>query len=140
MLQRPDASPTLEILGSTRRQSHPAEWSALLTRHPNVLCECPGTSTEAFLSILKPHLREPIVWQQQGAPLDLHADHLGALVLQDVAALDPEQQGKLSQWLQDAGRHRQVVSTTTTPLYPLVERGQFDATLYYRLNVILLRL
>ena len=32
-----------------------------------------------------------------------------------------------------------MISTTTEVLFPLVVPGQFDETLYYRLNVILLR-
>jgi len=115
-----------------------AEWRALVTRPLNVLFEGAEPSAQRFLSVLKPSLRQPVVWRRPGEPLDLRPDHDGALVLQDVAALDPEEQRLLSQWLEDTSRERQIVSTTTAPLFPLVECGQFDRALYYRLNMVLL--
>ena len=42
-------------------------------------------------------------------------------------------------WMRGTDRPQQVVSLTTRPLFPLVTRGSFDEDLYYRLNVIMLR-
>ncbi|MGB7218156.1 MAG: sigma 54-interacting transcriptional regulator [Vicinamibacterales bacterium] len=139
MFQQRNGSATLEALGSTLASSDAPAWSALLPTHPNILFEGTNTSTEAFLSTLRPYLREPILWRRPGAPLELEAGQEGSLILQEVAGLDLEQQRQLSQWLQGRSRQRQIVSTTSTPLFPLVERGLFDPVLYYRLNVLLLQ-
>jgi transcriptional regulator of acetoin/glycerol metabolism len=64
----------------------------------------------------------------------------GALVVHDISALTAPEQDRLLGWLDDPHRRTQVVCTTTEPLFPLVARGLFDETLYYRLNVILLQL
>jgi transcriptional regulator of acetoin/glycerol metabolism len=37
-----------------------------------------------------------------------------------------------------SARRIQVVSTSRRPLYPLVERQQLDASLYYSLNVLMI--
>src|SRR5689334_2104455 len=62
----------------------------------------------------------------------------GTLLVKEVAGLDREQQKQLLRWL-DQFEHRahvQVVSTTSTRLYDLVESGDFLPDLYYRLNVV----
>ena len=43
------------------------------------------------------------------------------------------EQAALLRWLE--GDRKQVVCTTAQPLFPLVDRGLFDETLYYRLNI-----
>jgi transcriptional regulator of aromatic amino acid metabolism len=62
----------------------------------------------------------------------------GSVILLDVASLVPDQQAELLRWLNEgAGRYDvQLASTSSEPLFPLVEAGAFDATLYYRLNTI----
>ena len=49
-----------------------------------------------------------------------------------------QEQAELLRWLENSTDRKQVVSTTVQPLFPLVDRGLFDETLYYRLNVMLL--
>jgi hypothetical protein len=60
----------------------------------------------------------------------------GAVVLRDVDALKQEEQVRLLNWLNFSDNRSQVVSTTSTPLLPLVEACAFDPALYYRLNTI----
>jgi Sigma-54 interaction domain len=84
------------------------------------------------------HLREPILWQRPGAPLELPDGKRDTLILQDVAALGPVEQRRLIAWLDETGQFTQVVSTTTIALFPLVVDGLFDSALYYRLNVLLM--
>jgi hypothetical protein len=60
----------------------------------------------------------------------------GTLVFRDVDALDPDGQAMLSDWLERAGANRQVVSTASASLLPLVDAGTFDSALYYRLNTV----
>jgi DNA-binding NtrC family response regulator len=39
-------------------------------------------------------------------------------------------------WITVRGRDTQVISVTSTPLFPLVENGQFLESLFHRLNVV----
>jgi DNA-binding NtrC family response regulator len=53
-----------------------------------------------------------------------------------VHALPLSDQRRLVAWLELAKGRTQVVSTTSAPLLPLVNAGQFIATLFYRLNTV----
>ena len=108
-------------------------------RH-NVLLEGPLACTDAVLHLLKPYLGEPVTLKRSGAPLERHTSMRGALVVHDISAFSGPEQDRLLGWLDDPHSRTQVVCTTTEPLFPLVARGLFDETLYYRLNVILLQL
>ncbi|OFV90069.1 MAG: hypothetical protein A3H95_16930 [Acidobacteria bacterium RIFCSPLOWO2_02_FULL_64_15] len=107
------------------------KWRVMLTRRPNVLIEGPETATEAVLGALRAYCREPV---------EYWGDTLGGrrpptLIVRDAAALTATDQQRLLRWL-DLGERSQVLSTTTQPLFSLVERGQFRTDLFYRLNVI----
>jgi len=99
----------------------PTEWTSLRDCRHNLLIEGPVAATRNVLRRLEPHLRQP------------------ALILEDVAALSAEDQRQLLARLDGPGPRAQVISTTEQVLYALVTRGQFDQALYYRLNVMLLR-
>jgi len=112
----------------------------LLREHPcNVLVEGAGNATDAVLCRLQRHLREPIVWYQPPAPLDLPGGETCALILRDVATLSRHEQRRLLEWTGERGSRTRIISTTPRPLFALVASGLFDAALYYRLNVMLLR-
>jgi len=116
-----------------------ADWSSLYSARHNVLLEGPDAATDAVLLLVERHFGESIYWRRPSAPLELPAGEVGAVILQSVADLGAEKQGRLFRWLDDHPNPRtQIVSTTAQPLYPLVARGLFDRGLYYRLNVILL--
>jgi hypothetical protein len=66
--------------------------------------------------------------------------HPGTVVLCDVDTLDAGGQVRLSEWLEHGGADHQIISTSSTPLLPLIEAGAFDPTLYYRLNTVYIRL
>lgn len=108
---------------------------ATIAQHA-ILLEGPEVSIEAVLSLLGPYLRDPVTWSRLGTRLQLPADNCGALVLQNVSRLNRDDQARLLAWLNDPTHQTQIVSTTTTPLFPLVCANRFDATLYYRLNVV----
>jgi sigma-54-interacting transcriptional regulator len=108
---------------------------ATIAQH-HILLEGPDISIEAVLLLLAPYLREPLTWNQPGTSLKLPANDYGALVLQNVAGLNRVEQARLLAWLDDLTHQTQVVSTTTSPLVPLVYCNLFDATLYYRLSVL----
>jgi hypothetical protein len=116
-----------------------SEWRSVYTGGHNVLLEGPEASTQAVLRLLEPRLCEPVAWKQPHAPFALPSGECGALVVQDIGALNSEEQAQLLAWLDDPSRRTQVVTTAATPLFPLVVRGLFNATLYYRLNVMLLQ-
>ena len=117
-----------------------AEWRSICASRHNVLLEGPPACTEAVLHLLKPYLGEPVTLKRPGAPLELHTSMRGALVVHDISAFSGPEQDRILGWLDDPHSRTQVVCTTTEPLFPLVVRGLFDETLYYRLNVILLQL
>ena len=117
-----------------------AEWRSICASRHNVLLEGPPACTEAVLHLLKPYLGEPVTLKRSGAPLELHTSMRGALVVHDISAFSGPEQDRMLGWLDDPHSRTQVVCTTTEPLFPLVARGLFDETLYYRLNVILLQL
>jgi hypothetical protein len=109
----------------------------LLRRHVfSVLLEGPAAATDAVLRLLQLELAAS---HQAGAPLVLPGDEAHTLVVKDPSALTGEAQRGLLAWLGDANPARRIISTTARPLFPFVTDGRFDATLYYRMNVLLLR-
>jgi hypothetical protein len=116
-----------------------AEWRTLCARQHNILLEGPQVATEAMVAHLSPYLREPVAWQDAGTPSETPIGDTGALVVRDIAALSASGQERLLRWLGGPGNHQHVVATTTEPLFPRVALGEFDETLYYRLNVIMMK-
>ena len=119
--------------------SYQAELEVLQAHPHNLLLEGPAAAIDAVLLLLQPHLREPLVNSPPHAPFELPEGKTGGLILRDVAALSPGDQARLLAWLQGEGFGAQVISTTERPLFALLAQGHFDAALYYRLNVFLLR-
>jgi hypothetical protein len=119
--------------------SHHTEWKLLHERPCNVLLEGTVGATDAVLRLLLPRSREPIVEHQPPATLNLPTGETGTLILADAAVLSRDEQRRLSAWMGDAGARAQIVTIASCALFPLVEAGVFDAALYYRLNVLLLR-
>jgi hypothetical protein len=119
--------------------SYQTEWRTL-SKHPfNVLLEGTVTATDTVLRLLQPNLGAPIQWHRPNGPLDLPAGRTRTLILRDAAALSGDDQGRLLEWSRDTGSGTQIISTTARPLFALVAAGSFDAALYYRLNIMLLR-
>ncbi len=121
-------------------ERHQDDWHLLYTGHQNVLIEGAVASTTAVVSLLLPHLREPIARRHPATPLDLPDNESGTLMLEDAATLSPAEQKRLLAWIHGAGSLARIVATARHPLFTNVERGLFDAALYYRLNVMLLQL
>jgi hypothetical protein len=115
------------------------EWRVLWPHPHNVLLEGPVAATNAVLRLLQPHMRERIVWNPPRVPLELPSEATGTLILRDVAGLSAHDQTRLRVWLGRATSRTQIVSVTEDSLLALVARGLFDEGLYYRLNVMLLR-
>jgi sigma-54-interacting transcriptional regulator len=115
------------------------EWRVLGTHRHNVLLEGPVEATDTVLRLLQPRIREPIAWSQPQVPLNLPSAETHTLILRDVAGLSTDDQRELLVWLNGTGVRTQVVSTAERTLFERVTRGLFDEALYYRLNVMLLR-
>jgi sigma-54-interacting transcriptional regulator len=116
------------------------EYRSLRTSHHNVLLEGPDAAVDAAIAALMPYLEEPVRTIPRAAPLELAAERRETLILRDVGALSQEDQNRLIQWLDDSSHRIQIVSTSSVPLFSVLARGLFDVRLYYRLNVMLLRL
>jgi hypothetical protein len=119
--------------------SYQTELGILRTPPANVLLEGPSAATDDVLLVLRTHLREALVSNLAHGPLHLPAGAARPMILRDVAALTADDQARLLVWLQGEGFGAQIVSTTERPLFACVQLGLFDAALYYRLNVLLLR-
>jgi len=116
-----------------------SEWKVLRTHRYNVLVEGDGAATSAVVGLLLPYTREAVVWHRPYAPLELPDRTTNTFVLRNAASLSANDQGRLLGWFGDTGSRTQIISTAESPLFALVESGIFDATLYYRLNIMLLR-
>lgn len=118
----------------------PSDWRVLLHQRTNVLVSGPKTALDAFVRMAQSEMREPILSSTGGRlpPLD---DDLQTLIISDVASLSDANQKRLRQWIErHPDLHPQIIALTSVPLFALVASKAFDASLYYRLNTILLEL
>jgi hypothetical protein len=114
------------------------EWDRVVSTHANVLLEGERDKTDVAVLQLLPHLRVPIVYRKAGDELTLL--NQCTVILRDVDTLCKSEQTRLHEWLDGKPDSVQTVSTAQHPLFSLVQDGLFESDLYYRLNVILLRL
>ena len=115
-----------------------AEWTAITLGRRNLLLAGQRAAVDAALAEMTPHLREPVRRFNPEKEPSVPQATQGTLILLEAAALTREQQVQMLEWLDQFAKreHVQVVSTTSKALYSLVERGEFLAALYYRLNVL----
>ncbi len=106
----------------------------LLDTRANLLVTAPDQALDAFVSEIYRVLREPVV-TTAAQSFALH--EANTLIVIAVDSLDEDAQRALNAWI-DASENAsaQIISLTTTPLFERVHRGQFDAQLYYRLNIV----
>jgi transcriptional regulator of acetoin/glycerol metabolism len=95
-----------------------------------------------LLSVLVTDQQSAVVIQRhEGLHLPASSAHVRTAVLRDVDTLTCQEQRCLLDWLTASSRHRmQVISTSSTPLLPLVKNGTFSDALYYRLNTVYIEL
>jgi len=113
------------------------EWLAIMQKtRVNGLLVGAAPVTDAVLRALMTSLSQPLLerWHD-GTPWD-GDQQLHTLVLHDVLALSHREQRSLFAWINGPGRSCRVVSVACLPVFPLVEDGDFLASLYYRLNVV----
>ena len=116
------------------------EWQRVVVSQHNLLLEGPADATALAITLLELDLPRPIVWRRPGGPLELRCGVRFTLILEDAPGLDGRQQAQLREWIEQVQPPARIVSTASTPLFSWVRRGHFDEVLYYRLNVMLLRL
>jgi hypothetical protein len=107
-------------------------------RHLNVLVHCPDVPASTAIAEIATLLGGPL-WTCPVPGVMTLPEHEGeTLVFCDISALTLGQQIELYDWLDRFGATSQVISLTSVPLWPLVERGRFLECLFYRLNVVTL--
>ena len=135
--------------GAQRRAQAAPDWEArppavpaeelqvLRTWHPNVLIGGSPAATIAALKALRGVFRPVIASWTTGAalPTPISAS-VQTLILHDVERLSVDEQQQLLAWLQHDFARVQIVATTSRRLLDLVESAQFNASLYYLLNVV----
>jgi hypothetical protein len=130
---------------SQGRLSSPDGWTSLIGTRANVLVTGTADALTAFVSAARPAMREPVRSTAHSALMHPEPARpippARTLILTDVNALDEAGQQWLMKWLNDGSdADTQVISLTSVPLFALVESKRFDATLYYRLNTIHLKI
>jgi hypothetical protein len=106
------------------------------TPRPNLLVLCSGVGLQPALTRLAKLCRPPFEVCQAPGRLQLPKQRVSTLLTYDVAALTLKQQIDLYDWISVHGRDTQMISVTSTPLFALVEDGQFLESLFHRLNVV----
>ena len=117
-------------------QVPPQEWRAIITVRPNVLAEGPDSSTERLIDAITSTLRGPVYeWDC----VSCGQEPASTLIVRHVDLLNAADHRRLLDYLTAEGtqvRVRQVIATSTQPLYAMVESGLLSSDLYYRLNTI----
>jgi hypothetical protein len=113
-----------------------SELITILARaHPNILLVGPEAATAHAIEMSQAHLDRPTAtWSPREAQDLPPAGTYRTLMIRAVETLDAGQQAQLfDQLSRDSGRV-QVVSSTSTGLFPRVAGGDFLEELYYQLN------
>jgi len=138
---RPDTGPRSDTthaeLGAL--DVSPQDWFVIVSVRPNVLVEGPEHSTELLIHALATTVHETMYEWNQPWPKDGRA----TVIVRAVDALNDEEQRQVLDLLNDSGNGsppRQVITTSARPLFPLVHEGLFREDLYYRLNVVHLKI
>ena len=118
----------------------PPDWELVVAGRQNVLLQGAEPALDAAVTLLRQQLGGPFQHWLAGSGSPLPPRLPGVLFLSQVDACSEAEQQLLLEWLQETDCRVQVVSTTTRRLSELVERGEFRADLYYRLNIVLLEL
>jgi hypothetical protein len=90
---------------------------------------------DADVAAVLTNVTEPVTVMADGPVNDL----AGTCIIPNAVRLTRDQQHALRSRLEREPALR-LVTLSPVPLYPLVESGQFDETLYYRLNTITIAL
>ncbi|MQA30489.1 MAG: hypothetical protein GEU82_11740 [Luteitalea sp.] len=106
---------------------------------PNVMLVGPPAAASRMVGALGIDLRKRIVERRAAAPESWPRDGASTF-LRDIETLDLAQQQQLIEWLNRQPHRTHLIAGVGRSLYPDVKRGRFLDTLFYRLNVLQLRL
>ncbi len=119
----------------SNREPAADDWALVRAVQANALLIGPRPALEAALTGLQPHVNPPVsTWEPERLPA-LNGEG-GTVIVRDANTLTDAQQRELLKWLDAHPGRVQVISTSVDPLWPLVERGSFLQSLYYRLNIL----
>jgi len=113
-----------------------------LSARRNVLVTGPDHRVTALLQRLQ--TKHATVVSCGSARLDLPLPTVAGagdtLVLRDVDTLTAEEQHRLAGWIASNDNDVHLITTASTSLLPLIDAGDFNATLYYRINIVYIAL
>ncbi len=117
------------------------EASLAVSAGVNLLLVGPDDEARQLIGDLRPDLDGPTMVWEPGRPLHLpDPTRPGTLILRHIGQMSSDDQQRLNEWLPVAGRRLRIISTSPVSLMPLIRRGAFYETLYYRLNVVCVEL
>ena len=112
------------------------DWLLVLQRRPNILLEGPEYAIEQTLVALIRELPIPVyVWND--VPARPAPNEETTIIAREVTRLSESERDAIATWLEKNNASGvQMISTSSVPLFPLVQQNLFPAELYYRLNVV----
>jgi hypothetical protein len=111
-------------------------WARARGYHPNLLVLTKDPASQRIARLVLTSCATPLHLCRLPGRLRLPTAITGTLLVSDVSTLTSSQQHEMNDWLATCPGQVQVVSVTTRPLELLVERGEFLAELFYRLNIV----
>ena len=140
---RPPVSPTVPAV-PTVPPTAPAlvaqvrvDTDSLAQSRANALIIGDQLAVMRVLGIIWPTLKKSVRWVES-TRLSLPLESGGTLILEEADRLSERDQTDLLGWLDEHGLSVRVVTTSSRPLFPLVEAGLFLDSLYYRLNHVVI--
>lgn len=116
------------------------EWSIITTAHHNLLIVGSPPEISTMVQAVERYLQQPVVRCHAQPGVALPEPEEGTLIVSDVTALDPAQQTRMLEWMNNIRRDVQVVCTSSQPIFRRVLSGAFLSELYYRINALRLDL
>jgi sigma54-dependent transcription regulator len=105
-------------------------------RAANLLLIGHAAAAREHLLPMMPSLAEPIVGLD-GGDLHLPTEHVGTLLVWDIARLTRTNQEQLLEWMVGRQGSCRIIATSARSLFPDVQDGTFSDALYYRLNTVI---
>ena len=113
------------------------ELDALVRYHPNLLIVGKESAVRPTVLALMPDFYANVCrWPD--VPDRVDAEVNTTLIVSEVGCLTPHSLDRLAEWLDTPFGRVQIVSTSSTSMIERVQAGEFPASLYYRLNTVLL--
>jgi Sigma-54 interaction domain len=114
-----------------------SELDVLVRYHPNLLIVGKESAVApTVLALMSDFYRNVYRWPEVPDGIDSGVDT--TLIVSEVGCLTSVSLDRLVQWLDTSLARVQIVSTSSTSLLERVQAGAFPASLYYRLNTVLL--